>query len=363
MSNRKQERISTYAKDKVIFDFFPEVDIANGADENAQELSGREASLHAGALCLYATMLMTKVHESENVLDIFEPWCKERKASLKALAKASAKYVTKSDEEIDQIVDDMIKVDIRNTFAHGNFDISYDIYTGKLFFVLHSQRKDFVTSEPIVIDKNAIIKANKDLLGKMGVELRTQSIVSDYLISKAASENLSKTLKSFILPVQMQKLTDYYLDKKPTPKADVLVDDKIYYMVQYVLSSAKITYEQQDYYDIFGGDSNVFKAIALIRNTLAHDNLEFVDNAKSVTYADKHVSKTESIAESATKLIIADHIKELILSQKVAAEHSDAAIDSLKEELKKMFDFFFDGTYKFEDVANAFVEYQPGEKE
>ena len=361
MSNRKQERISTYAKDKVICDFFPEIFVDDEATENAQELSSREASLHAGALCSYATLLMTKLHETDP--ESLQPNGKARKASLTALVKADAKHVGKSDQEIDALVDDMIKVDIRNSFAHGDFEINYDVYTGKMDFVLQPLRRDYASIESIVIDKNAIIKANRKFLADKGKEFKQCMSFYEHIINEAVTTNLSKTLKCFILPLQVQKMVDYYLDKNPPLKSQVLVDDKIYYMVQYVISSTKITYEQQDYYEIFGKDSNVFGAISLIRNSLAHDNLEFVDNAKGVSYTDKHVSKTESIAESATKLIIADHIKELIMQQKQEGKHSDASIDALKEELKKMFDFFFDGTYKFEDVANAFVEHQPGENE
>jgi len=354
MSNRKQERISTYAKDKVIFDFFPEVDIADGADENAQELSGREAPLHAGALCSYATLLMTKLHETDP--ECLQPDAKSRKASLKDLVKADAKNAGKSDAEIDNIVEDMIKVDIRNSFAHGDFEINYDVYTGKMDFVLQPLRRDYASIESIVIDKNAIIKANRKFLADKGKEFKQCMSFSEHIINEAVTTNLSKTLKGFILPLQMQKMVDYYLDKNPPLKSQVLVDDKIYYMVQYVLSSAKITYEQQDYYDIFSKDSNVFGAISLIRNSLAHDNLEFVDNALGVSYADKRASKTESIAESASKLLIADHIKEIIIQQKQEGKHSEASIESLKEELKKMFDFFFDGTYKFEDIASAWID-------
>lgn len=361
MNNRMQERISTFAKDKVIFDFFPEVDIADGADENAQELSGREAPLHAGALCLYATLLMTKLHETDPMS--LQPQIKDRREALKTLTKADAKYCSKSEQEINEIVDDMIKVDIRNSFAHGNFEINYDIYTGKMNFVLHPLRRDLITNEPIIIDKNSVLKANQAFLAKKGEEYQFKMIFSETMFNDAVSAGLSKTLKGFILPVQMQKMADYYLGKKPLMKSQVLIDEKMYYLIQYVLASAKITYEQQDYYDIFGKDSNVFGAISLIRNSLAHDNMEFVNNATGASYVDKHVSKTESIAESATKLLIADSQKEIIKTMQKDGKHSEQAIDGLKDELKKMFDFFFDGTYKFEDVASAYIEIDENSKE
>ena len=158
MGNREQKRISTLSKDKVICDFFPD---ALDADEieNVENISDRELSLHAGALCLYATLLMTKIHETDPMK--LEPSCEDRINDLKALAKAEPKYAAYTDDQIDNLVNNMIKVDIRNCFAHGNFEINYDIYTQKMNFVLHPMRRDLVSNEPIVIDKNSIMKANK----------------------------------------------------------------------------------------------------------------------------------------------------------------------------------------------------------
>ena len=190
-----------------------------------------------------------------------------------------------------------------------------------------------------------------------------KAMLSESMINNAVTTNLSKTLKEFILPTQMQKLTDYYIGKRHLTKSQVLFDENIYYMVQYILSSAKITYEQQDYYDIFGKDSNVFGAIALIRNSLAHDSLEFVDNANGVSYVDKHISKTESVAESASKLLIADSHKQLIKTLLAEGKHSEDSINRFKDKLKEIFDFFFDGTYKFEDVANAYIDIENSSEE
>ena len=353
MGNREQKRISTLSKDKVIVDFFPD---ALDADEieNVENISDRELSLHAGALCLYATLLMTKIHETDPMK--LEPSCEDRINDLKALAKAEPKYAAYTDDQINNLVNNMIKVDIRNCFAHGNFEINYDIYTQKMNFVLHPMRRDLVSNEPIVIDKNSIMKANKEFIAKNGEEYQMKAMLSELMIDNAVTTNLSKTLKEFILPTQMQKLTDYYIGKKHLTKSQVLFDENIYYMVQYILSSAKITYEQQDYYDIFGKDSNVFGAIALIRNSLAHDSLEFVDNANGVSYVDKHISKTESVAESASKLLIADSHKQLIKNLLAEGKHSEDAINRFKDKLKEIFDFFFDGTYKFEDVAGVWIE-------
>ena len=357
ISRLKPVRISTYAKDKIVVDFFPELCVDKDIEIKAQKLSNREAPLHCGALCLYAALLETRLHETD--VWALEPYCEERKVSLRNLVKNDAKYSNKTDEEIEEIVNDMIATDIRNCFAHGNFGISYDVYTKKMNFVLTPKRFDYVTPEPIVIDKKSIIKAHKEYLYKKGLQY---SSYTPMMVEQACTTNLSKTLKSFIMPTQIQKLAEYYLSTKPISSSTIMFDQKIYYYAQYVLASAKITYEQQDYYDIFGRDSNIFKSISLIRNSLAHDNTEFLDNAKTISYADKRNSKTESIAESAIKLIVADSLKQSIMYVKENNQHSEQAVEGLKEKLKEIFDFFFDGTYKFEDVANAFVEFGEEQK-
>ena len=101
-----------------------------------------------------------------------------------------------------------------------------------------------------------------------------------------------------------------------------------------------------------------------IRNSLAHDNYEFVDIAQKIRYNDEDKTLEESVGESASKLLIVDSQKE-ILKNLIKQNRSQASIDNLTEKFKEMFDFFFGGKYDFKDIVDVMNEYQetPNEKE
>lgn len=339
-------RISPLAKDKVILDFFGEF-LDPELFENSEQLDYKIADLHAGALCLYATTLITKLHET-NPFSL-EPYYNEREESLYALAKSSTKYAGCSNEEVRNAVKDMIARDIRNSFAHGNFDISYDIYTKKLYYVLHPQRKDFKTDEPIVISKTSLLNANKRFIQEKGEHY---SMLPSIMLKKEVTTNLSNTLKGFILPTQMLKLSDYYLGKAQS-KGNVKFDYKIYPLIQYALSATKITYEQDDYYNIFGHKSNIFNTISLIRNSIAHDTFEFTDNAFQISYTDKDRTLSEPLMDSATKLYIIDSQKEVI--KRLQSKYSPESVGKLSEKFKEIYNFFFIEN-NIKDIAQAYEE-------
>ena len=359
ISRLKPVRISPSARDKVILDFFPELSTEEDLFKYDPEISNRELPLHAGALCLYATTLITKLHETSP--RDFEPYYDERLESYKKLIKSTPKHSNLTDEQVETFAENLITRDIRNCFAHGNLEISYDVHTKKLYYVLVPKRKDFITSEPIVISKQSLLKANQNFIYELG---RKYSCYTDQMMQFEVDQNLNKALKSFMLPIQMLKLSEYYLANKPPRKDSVLFDEKLYYLIQYSLLATKLTYDQNDYYEIFGKDSNVFASLALIRNSIAHDNYDFVDLAQKIHYNDEGKTLEESIGESASKLLIVDSQKEIIKTL-IKQNRSQASIQNLTEKFKEMFDFFFGGKYDFKDIVDAIDEFQnePNEKE
>lgn len=341
--------LSHLAKEKVIADFFPSF-IDEDWSDDLQSMSSHEAAIHAGAFCLYATTLMTKVHET-SPLDL-EPYCDERVSKLKELVKNKPKFANLSDEQLNIFVQNLIAKDIRNCFAHGNFEISFDQYTKKIYFVLHPQRLDFVTDEPIVISKNSLFAANKKFIQQKGQSL---SFLPPQMLRNEVSRNLSTTLKGFMLPTQMLKFADYYVGNKPLHKNEVLFDQKIFSLIQYAMLATKITYEQNDYYNIFGRESNIFDTIALIRNSVAHDNYDFLDNATRISYSDNNKSLSETVEASAAKLLIVDMQKQVI--KNIKDKHSPESIKSLSEKFKEIFNFFFIEN-DVEDIAKIPTEKQ-----
>lgn len=347
-SKLRPVRISPYAREKIISDFFPDIAEDMELYENQEYFNFQSSPLHAGALCLYATTLITKVHES-SPLEL-EPYYKEREQGLKSLIQQNPKFSHLTSEEVSNFVKNLIIKDIRNSFAHGNFEISYDIYTKKLYFVLHPQRKDFICQEPIIISKNSLLKANKKFVNQLGSKYL---FFNDKMLQNEINNNLNNSLKKFMWPTQMLKLSEYYLESNKAPtKAQVLFDEKLYYLIDYALLSTKITYEQDDYYNIFGKNSNIFDTISLVRNSLAHDNYEFLNNAKQVNYQDKNRSITETIGESAIKLLIVDSQKQIL--KNITNDYSIESVSHLADKFKDIFDFFFGGRYTIEQLVSVF---------
>ena len=119
--------------------------------------------------------------------------------------------------------------------------------------------------------------------------------------------------------------------------------------------------KQNDYYNLFGRNSNIFNAISFIRNSIAHDNFEFVDNAHKVNYSDKDRTLSETIGESAVKLLVVDSQKQILCNLK--SQHSNESIASLAEKFTEIFDFFFGGKYKLEDIVNVISETEKEQNE
>jgi len=340
-------RISPYAKDKIVKDFMPEfIDV--DVESNVGKTDSQVALLHAGALCLYAASLITKVQEGN--IDDLPPKCAGRKKALTGLVKVNPKYVSLDNAQIEQFVNNLIIRDIRNCFAHGNFELK-KVGSKTLEFVLKPARKDFVSDEPIVISADKLLQVNHECVRQLS---KKYIPVANGGVEALAHENIDQMVKGFILPVQLLKLADYYIGGKSIDKKKVTPEAGVKPLVLYSLMATKITYEQDDYYDLFGKDSNIFGAISLIRNSLAHDTLELAGMMQNISYTDRGRTLMESVAESLSKLSIVDSMKQGVCA--VRGKHSDESVTKLTEKLKETFDFFFGGKYAFDDLANAWNE-------
>ena len=325
-------KLSNNAKEKVVLDFF-----STFADDetvlNPDLYKSKELELHSGAFCLYATTLITKVYENTESLNAHYT---ERKESYKQLVKNKPKFANLTDQELDTFAQNLIIKDIRNCFAHGNFDISYNLHTKKLDFVLRPKRNDFITPEPIVINKTDLINANKKFFRTFAekyVSLSVQDLKAQF------ANDPTKPLMSIMIPSQILKLASYYLDNKQTSKSQVLFEKSSSVLILYALLATKITYEQDDYYNIFGKESKIFDTIAFIRNSIAHNGVEFENLADTIKYTDKDRKFTESMRLSVSRLHLIDKQKEVI--KNLNGEHSQKAMDSLANSFDDMYKIFF----------------------
>ena len=332
LSKLRSVRLSPNSRIKVMNDYFPDMEEEIIIDDG---FNSKHLAMHAGALCLYATTLMTKIYETET--NDIEYEAKERENELFDIIKNNPKFSHLTDEELKNKIHEITMKDIRNCFAHGNFEISYDIYTRKLYFVLKPRRKDFVVDKPIIISKDSLTKINHRVLHYMG---KSMSKLTQQELMRVIDNDIDVLLKEFLLPTTIMNLADRYLDKDQYKKKNINIKDGYYFTIQYILLVTKIVYEQDHYYNIFGKDSEIFERIALIRNSIAHDNLMFADIAKVISYTDRDKHLEEPLLRSISTLLMADYQKETVLKA-ISDDIDEQELEILKTILKDYFDELF----------------------
>ena len=338
LSSLETVKISPNSRIKIINDFF------SGSTEEIEnkDYSEAELSLHAGALCLYAATLLTKIYDKTPVqidgeFNEIQLESNAREVALQSAIRSNPKFAHYSEEQVKEAAHNMLLRDIRNSFAHGNFEIGYNIHTKKLYFVLQPRRKDVMVSEPIIISKNALKKSLAKTLSNTASKYKR---FTDLQIRSTVRTNISTPLQSLMLPSQMLQFADYYLEKPQRGVGRLSVDPKRYMLIQYALLITQATYEQDDYYNIFGKDSNIFNKIAVVRNANAHDGIFFGSLAKRITYTDRSKTLDETLQKSTSSLLIANTLKESIL-QLTKEGQNPSAIKELKDRLATEFNFLF----------------------
>lgn len=341
-NNLKTVKISNTANAKAIIDYFPRH--CHDFDIKRTSLNQKELSIHAGALCLYASTLITKIYENspENI----KLESRNREIDVQNYIKTCGKFSQLTEEQIATKAHEMIMRDIRNCFAHGNFKISYNTDTKKIYFILSPQRKDISINTPIVISAQSLLDANKDFLAKTSFELLG---LSQQEIASNVQNNLNQLLQTILLPSQLLKMVDNYFANSNTPKTPI--NEKRYLLVQYILQATQIVYEQDDYYHIFGKDSNIFERISLIRNSIAHGNFQFADLSQTINYTDRDRSLNETLQKSVISLLTANEIKELILKT-LGNGHSPESVQELTDKLKECFDNLFGNDNELSEYDN-----------
>ena len=351
LSNLKSQRISPDTRLGIIDDFFDSVEYDVDEVQTLEDLDLNAFPYHARALCIYGTLLITKLHET--AAEYFEPYYYEREKDAKAQLAQKSEFANLTERELEAKIREITMRDIRNCFSHGKFEISYTLGTNKLYFVLQPNQSKIVSNHPIVIPASAITRVIRTTLASNAYRYNEIGDLSKFL----NSETLDCALKDIILPVQLMSFADYYLDKFKYPKNQRPYANQLYQMTQYVLLSSKICYDEDDYYKIFGRQSKIFETISLIRNSLAHDNTKYTDNATKMFYKDKDRNRSESLAESTAKLLIMDSQKEVLTYIMENEAHSEEAIEDLKDKLLEIFDFFFfNKDHTFEELYAAAEE-------
>ena len=138
-------------------------------------------------------------------------------------------------------------------------------------------------------------------------------------------------------------MSERYLDKKlALQKSYLKIEGYKIKFIQYCLLVSQITYEQDDYYKIFGRDSDLFERISLMRNSIAHDSFEIIDLKADVNYTDRNKNIEEPMVRSVITLNSIWYQKEMLrcLINKGGTEEE---IQEIKDGLKEVFDMYFRG--------------------
>ena len=328
----RSERISHHASAKIIKDCYP--DVSTEEFFSGTDIDSREMAMHAGALCLYATTLLTKVHETNPQWMEFD--AKEREDGLIKAIKNSAKYSHLTDEKISTMAHNCILRDIRNCFEHGNFEISYDVYSKRLNYILRPQRKDFVIGKPIIISKEGMFKANRAYIASKG--RKYQFLTPEQIVYKAKFEP-GIPLKELLLPGDMLRLAENYIDKKLNYRDRYKPTVEKYMPLYYPLLVSQMTYEQDEYYNLFNKDSNIFKKIAHIRNSVAHNTYQF-NKKLDIDYKDRDKNMNNTLEKSVGLMMFARDQKNMILylQQRIYPREFDPQnIDTIKKFFDEIF--------------------------
>ena len=300
------------ARLKIVDDF-----LSNSENEIA---NSKTLSIHAGALCLYSAILLTKIYETNP--DEIQLEDSRRESVMLAHLKTLPKHKNLSEDNLKIKAHQNILRDIRNCFAHGNFTINYNSVKDDVYFILHPKRKDFNIDIPLIISKNSI----QDAI--MQSSLNFLSSNSENL--DPVPNNLNNLLQMLLIPSQLLKIADYYFD---TPSSNPFpINPKRHLLIQHILLIAQITYEQDEYYNIFGKSSNIFEKISLVRNSMAHNCFMFTEQAKIINYTDKQRILNETIIKSVSFLSSAQELKNTIKTA-ISKNHSQESIQLLKSQL------------------------------
>lgn len=158
-----------------------------------------------------------------------------------------------------------------------------------------------------------------------------------------------------MLSTELMKLADYYLEKDSQRDLKSKIKCERMKLIQYILLVSQITYEQDDYYQIFGKNSNIFNKFAIVRNANAHNNLIFGNLAKRITYTDRDKTLDESFRKSITSLLIANQLKTDILPLVKEGKNLEG-VEDLKNQLSQAFDYFFTEGGNMLDGIRKFVK-------
>lgn len=335
VKSTEPQRIFKFTRHLIIADFWPfEEDKEFAA--LASLIKPEDFNLHATAMNLYALLLHTGYFEEsidgeteekyKNEIKLHPKYTKRKLEAYNSLP-TRREYAGKTRKELDEIIEEITMRDIRNCFAHGNFEIRYKESVFDAEFVLNPTQSKIVSDEKIYISFKMVYTCLAKLLQEKSQTIMKQEIfksvekivkdkkegkpVDEELNRKIEKESKGDMMKDIILPVNLLNLVRFYagqsFDKKILNELKQGVTSA--YMANIFLAT-ELTYNQSEYHRIFGKDSSVFKAVSLIRNSLAHNNTEFSADGEKQKLKNEYKNVTTEVESELNELSIKMEILE-----------------------------------------------------
>ncbi|MCR5553300.1 MAG: hypothetical protein K6F08_00935, partial [bacterium] len=172
------------------------------------------------------------------------------------------------------------------------------------------------------------------------------------------------TIKSSIIPKQLMSFVDYYLNHKQY-RTGVYKYSGYFHYFNCALLVAKIAYEQDDYYKIFGKKSFIFKNVSTVRNSVRHDNYKFTEGRSKISFSDNNYGFSEGVDETSVRLLAIDYCKEQIAESqgKISQEELTKAAGKLNQKFEEVFDETNSLENKLEFCFESYKEITDEEKE
>lgn len=311
----------------------------------------KNISIHCAALCLYTNLIVTQtlMFNTHNL----KPSYVGSLEDAKNMIKQKSKYQNLTDEEIAARVEEINLLDVRNCFAHGSFTFACPNSNPKNgFFILNPTHSEITCPHQIVVKFEAVYNAVWDY-----ITLETLKYKHSTNFLEKAQQDMGKYIDEYIVPTSLQALVDnYFHPNHPLAMKKTLSSPLFQTHVQNTLSSAMFALNQNDFYELFGADSEIFGLVKVFRNSWIHNYTHTTRDGKEQVLDDpKNSQLPEAIKDDKYSL---SKIMELLHAEKLIFKSQLDAGGITKEELKDMsvtdaYNRVFNAINKLTDGASA----------